>query len=360
MLSPSTSATFSSPAEGEETEDALREAPKKRLVVRRVRDMVDEPPKPWLIEGFLGEGDVAIITGLPGTGKTFVALAIGAAIVKGCGEFAGRFRVKRSRPVVYVGGEKRRGLPARLRATLRAEGLPDDAPLYDAFPMPQLFDSTAGMSVEEFCAELVEEVPSPGLVVIDTLNRATIGMKENAVEEMGIAIASASRIAEVLKTAVLLVHHSPKNDSDGSRGSNSLEGAVDTALAVIRDMNGKRTLKATKQGDDEEFGAIGFTLIPDAVSQSVSVDWSAPRAATTETSKSAGDRVVQALEDDAWFTAHEVAERADVAPKTAQNVLGSLAKHGRVAKRLSDECAKASRNNPSVYRRADVPESGSL
>ena len=57
----------------------------------------------------------------------------------------------------------------------------------------------------------------------------------------------------------MVIHHSGKDRSKGARGSNSLLGAIDTELEIIKSKV-NRFIEVTKQREGEEGQRIGFEL----------------------------------------------------------------------------------------------------
>lgn len=98
-----------------------------------------------------------------------------------------------------------------------------------------------------------------GVVVIDTLNRATPGADENSSVDMGQAIAGANAIQRGLGGLVLLVHHTGKDASKGLRGHSSLLAALDAAIEVRRDGEA-RSFALAKAKDGAEGHVQHFTL----------------------------------------------------------------------------------------------------
>jgi hypothetical protein len=110
-------------------------------------------------------------------------------------------------------------------------------------------------------ARLIKEIKSngikPKLIVIDTLARAFAGGNENTSEDMGAFIAMIGMLQQATGSAVLLVHHSGKDEARGQRGHSSLLGAVDTELELVKLSDddsvhriGQLTIKKQKDGED--------------------------------------------------------------------------------------------------------------
>jgi hypothetical protein len=99
--------------------------------------------------------------------------------------------------------------------------------------------------------QLQGEVPS--LIIIDTLARAFAGGDENTAKDMSVFVRNVDLLRDHFKCTALVVHHSGKVVEKGMRGSNSLQGAVDSEFEVSREVGTKNVcLKVRKQKETEE------------------------------------------------------------------------------------------------------------
>jgi hypothetical protein len=71
----------------------------------------------------------------------------------------------------------------------------------------------------------------PGLVVLDTRARCTVGLEENSATAQGLAVEAAESIRRASGATVAVVHHTGRQGEHG-RGSNSWDGAAWTLLQV--------------------------------------------------------------------------------------------------------------------------------
>jgi len=157
--------------------------------------------------------------------------------------------------VVYIAGEGAAGLKVRYDALRKRHGLPHITNLY--FLQRQL---NLRSKIDDL-ARLVKEIKAnninPALIVIDTLARAFAGGNENASEDMGAFIAMIGLLQQATGAAVLLVHHSGKDEARGQRGHSSLLGAVDAELELMKlseddSVHRIGQLTTTKQKDGED------------------------------------------------------------------------------------------------------------
>lgn len=220
--------------------------PPMRYRLMRADEVVDAPPLHWLVRGVLPATGLAALYGASGSGKSFLALDLCAAVAAGGAEWFA-CRVK-SAPVVYVALEGEAGFSQRVKAWQLHHGL--DLPDGLRFVMQPL-DLRNADDVTEIAEAVTAAGAAGGLLVIDTLNRAVSGADENSVVDMGAIIAASKGLQAKLGGLVLLVHHSGKDASKGLRGHSSLHAALDAAIEVSRtdDRRDWRIVKA-KDGDD--------------------------------------------------------------------------------------------------------------
>jgi putative DNA primase/helicase len=217
---------------------------------------MNAPPLPWRVRGVLPATGLACIYGASGSGKSFLALDLCAAIAAGTKWFDCRVNAA---PVVYVALEGEAGFSQRLKAWHLhqrqnvGEGL--------RFIL-QGFDLRKSGDVAEIAAEVTESACAAGVLVIDTLNRAASGADENSSRDMGELIDASKRLQAELGGLVLLVHHSGKDPTKGLRGHSSLHAALDAAIEVTR--NGDRrewAIAKSKDGSDGETRGFALKLV---------------------------------------------------------------------------------------------------
>lgn len=232
----------------DELADLLHQAkaPPMRYRLMRAGDVVDAPPLHWLVRGVLPADGLAALYGASGSGKSFLALDLGASVAGGGPEWFA-CRVKPA-PVVYVALEGEAGFSQRVKAWQLHHGR--DLPDALRFVM-QALDLRNADDVSEIAEAVTAAGAAGGLLVVDTLNRAASGADENSVVDMGAIIAAAKGLQAKLGGLVLLVHHSGKDATKGLRGHSSLHAALDAAIEVSRsdDRRDWRIAKA-KDGDD--------------------------------------------------------------------------------------------------------------
>ncbi len=219
-----------------------------------VGELLRQPAQAWRVLRVIPARGLVVLWGASGSGKTFAALDMAGAIVRGL-PWAGR-RTKRG-AVAYIAAEGH--MRDRIDAYLRHNGLTagDLAGLRVLDSAVDLLDPSADIQPLLIALhEVAAETDGIAVVIVDTLNRVMPGGDENASEDMGLVIAAAKLIEREFGCAVVFIHHSGKDESKGSRGHSSLKAATDAEVSVKRDGD-VRTVTAEKVRD----GADGEMLM---------------------------------------------------------------------------------------------------
>lgn len=242
-------------------DDASSDRAPMRFRLMSAGEVVKAPPLRWLVRNVLPAEGLAALYGASGSGKSFLALDLCAAVAGGTNWFAAPVhRV----PVVYIALEGEAGLPQRLLAWQRHHGrtLPDDLHI-----VMQRLDLRKENDVTELAEAVMAAGGAGGLLIIDTLNRAASGADENSSSDMGRIIDAAKGLQTKLGGLVVLVHHLGKDASRGLRGHSSLYAALDAAIEVTR-TDGQRSWRIAKAKDGDDSAVHHFRL------DSVAVDGS--------------------------------------------------------------------------------------
>ena len=227
-------------------------APAMRYKLLSGANLYNAVPMKWMVRGVLPAEGLAALYGASGSGKSFLALDMGCAIASGA-EWFNR-RVSQA-PVTYVCLEGEAGLGKRVKAwSLHYE---KTVPIQLEF-ITQPFDLLS-TDVAELAKAVIAGGGANGLVMLDTLNRASEGADENSSVDMGRLIAAAKRLQSLTGGLVLLVHHTGKDTSKGLRGHSSLYAALDGAIEVIK-TDSRREWNVAKSKDDETGEAHQFNL----------------------------------------------------------------------------------------------------
>ncbi|NDB67510.1 MAG: hypothetical protein EB015_05785 [Methylocystaceae bacterium] len=221
---------------------------------------IEEVKVKWLVDGMIPSRGFCALYGKPGSYKSFVALYLAAMIATGKEAFG---RTTDQGDVVYLMGEGGSGLKPRRDALIRQYGLEEDVKIH--FIRAQLNLRSTDEDAKALIAAIQDRSIKCKVLIIDTLARAFGGGNENASEDMGAFISQLGKIQDELKTSIIVVHHSGKNEAMGMRGHSNLLGAVDAELEVVKisdDDNPNRVgqMTITKQKDGEDGVKIGYRM----------------------------------------------------------------------------------------------------
>lgn len=225
---------------------ALREAPRAMPIqqperagtaffdlpsVWRLDDKID-----WLIADMIPLKGVTLLTAASGTGKTWVAYAIGGAVAHGT-PFLGR-EVKR-RPVVYLDGENP---GAVVKERLGDLGITET----DAFEIWGGWcpDDVPGPGKERIVSCAKTHKP---LFIWDSLVQFHDGDEQSATETR--RFMKLFRVLANLGAPVLVLHNTGKSDgSQQYRGSSDIEASVDMAYLLTSSSKGEQLTRLTMTG----------------------------------------------------------------------------------------------------------------
>ena len=210
------------------------EARRERIAVLLSRGMTcgallatEFPPPQWIVPGLLVSG-LTILAGAPKLGKSWLALALGAAVGSG-GSVLGRYHVER-RKALYLALED---TPHRLKNRLEKIGASPVSKL-DLFTQWR----AGGEGIEDLDAYL-EECHDIKLVLVDTLARFRGQPQgDDRYAEDYRAAAAIKTVADRHDCAIIVVHHVRKMAAedimDTVSGSNGLNGAADSTWILTR------------------------------------------------------------------------------------------------------------------------------
>lgn len=203
----------------------------------------------WLVKGFLPKANLGVLFGESGSGKSFAMLDLSAAICRGL-DFWNGHRVSKGR-VLYVVAEGVSGFRQRIKAYCHQQAIP-------RIGMDVIYDITPNLTNVAQITDLISEIRQRepyDLIVMDTFAQVMSGADENNGLDVGNALAQCKRIANRCGAMVLLVHHSGKDASKGSRGHSSIKAACDVEIKVERS-NDTRSITTSKMKDGVE--GVGY------------------------------------------------------------------------------------------------------
>lgn len=182
---------------------------------------------PYLVKDLFDRGQIIVLWGSPGSGKTFIALHLACHI--GAGLNWADHRVKQG-TVLYICAES-----TRTRLENRVSALAAALP---ALAQSKVLFVSVNMDLLQGDADIVDVIaaanslPDIAMVVVDTLAVTFGGGDENSSEDMSRYVSNMKRIKAETGAAVLMVHHAGKDESRGMRGHSALLGALDAEFMV--------------------------------------------------------------------------------------------------------------------------------
>jgi hypothetical protein len=229
------------------TAEAEGEVKPNRFLVMSADEFTSRPAPSWIVKGVIPRAELVVLFGESGSGKSFIALDIAAAIDRGM-EWRGR-RVKQGR-VIYICAEGAGGFRNRMVAYQQIHGV--NLGIGVIANAPNLLQRDDAL-------DIARAIGKADVVIIDTFAQTTPGANENAAEDMGKALAHCKGIHRATGALVILVHHAGKDASKGARGWSGLKAAADAELCVERLPQG-RVLRTSKMKDGVDDEAWGFDL----------------------------------------------------------------------------------------------------
>ncbi|MHB9134703.1 MAG: AAA family ATPase, partial [Armatimonadota bacterium] len=227
------------------------------------------------------------------------------------------FTIPEPATVIYCTAEGQHGLHKRLAALddyYRECGvvIPRDR-FHVVRKTPQLYDAGSPYYLDAF-TEACRQLPvgQIDLVVIDTLNRATLGANENDNSDAAQVLTALERMQRALGCTVLLVHHVGRNGF--VRGATAYKAGMDFMLEVTEE-TGHHYLHCEKLKDAERFKPLPFDLTQrdTRLGTSLHVQWIDPESISPAMRlghASIFDRAKAFLQEHPgqWFDAKEISE----------------------------------------------------
>lgn len=181
----------------------------------------------WLVHKFIERGSLIMLTAPGGSMKSLAMLDMAVCLSTGR-PWLNELKTKAC-PVLWVNTDNSEATHnARLGAVLRAHGL-EEAPVHTL----TIFDLDVSNPAHIRAIEDAANHVKAGLLAVDTLSGALPGVDENAAKEMTGPAAHLRALAGEGRT-VLVIHHPPKGDPNGARGSSVLTSKVDCFFSLAR------------------------------------------------------------------------------------------------------------------------------
>jgi hypothetical protein len=229
----------------------------RHLTFTAFADVDKHPHKRWLVQNYLGLGEMSAIYGMPGTAKSALAGDLGAHVAAGLPWFG---RQVSQGAVLFIAAE-RAALVERRMAAWRLHHDVDDIPLGIVAKSIDLRSNRKDANAVIGCCDRLRKRfgHDPRLVIIDTLSRVLAGGDENAPRDMGQLVANLTHVQEGTGAHVLVIHHVPQGQLR-LRGHGSLLGSMDTTVSLEKSAAGSVTAAIEKNNDGPEGQTIAFCL----------------------------------------------------------------------------------------------------
>ena len=321
-----------------------------------LEQLFKRPPKEWLVDHLFGAGDIGMIYGPPGCGKTFVVIDMMMSMSFGT-KCCDNYGVTRPLRVWYFAGEGGGGLPDRFLAAAKHHGADGVNGLRICEKVPQLL-------TDGDVKNLIQEVSDSGdlppeVVVVDTLHSASYGAEENSSKDMGNVLGNVKKLVEAWGCAAIIVHHTNKGGT-AERGSSALRGDTSFLLEVRSPViAGQRTegaishgqLYASKIKDAKDGYSINFNLAKSSEADSLHVNWfEIKEGKLTGSEEEKRGLILQAMtaSPEKRFTRDDVAELLSIDKVHATKLLTSLFDNKKCKKETMNG-GKKSPSNPWTY-----------
>lgn len=226
-----------------------------RFAFVRAAEFSAGKPLGWIVKRVLPRGELVVLYGESGAGKSFMALDLLGAIARGV-EWRGHKTTQGLR-CGYIAAEGAAGFRLRLIAYAQHNNFPlADLDLAVLAGAPNFMEKKDILDLGHAMARYGRL----DVLVVDTLAQVTAGANENSGEDMGRVIQHCKVLHEVTGATIVLVHHSGKDASRGARGWSGIKGALDAELEVTR-LDNDRVLTVSKMKDGTGEGDMyGFRL----------------------------------------------------------------------------------------------------
>lgn len=220
------------------------------------REIAAVKPMREVVRGLFPQKGLAVIYGPPEVGKSFLALDMACAIAEGA-EWFGRKTIKS--PVMILALEGEAGFSKRVRAWEAKNGR--NIPTNVSFITGERnngdkagFSLTDAADVSHLHVSCKKAKCYGGVVLVDTMNRASPGMDENASQDMGKIVKGMGLLQSLLDCLVIAVHHPGKDVTRGMRGHSSLLGALDSSMIVGSTVEGDSITYFWVNGKTKDIG----------------------------------------------------------------------------------------------------------
>jgi hypothetical protein len=261
----------------------------------------DPPAVPWLWQGWLARGDLALIVGDPGVGKSLLGLGLADALRRGADFLDDPCTTSR------VGLFDLENPEAEAHARLRGFGLTADE--HDGL----YYFHAAGLDLSAGVSALARALNRYELdvAIVDSLRRAAPGLDENDARAVSAILSPLRALTATTGRTIALLHHARKRIGDNPtdagqmvRGSGDLVASVDSLLFLRAKESGSFTLEHAKsrRGRPHEPLLVSF----DDSDGAFALVSEGPLATADDKVEAVLSQIVRALGDDGGPLARQV------------------------------------------------------
>lgn len=190
------------------------------------RDQISTAPS-YLVQDVIIPGWTYLLSGLPGTGKSLMALLLAKSVASGQ-PFLNTFRVSQPGPVLIIDSENPASL---LKDHFERMAIGDDLPIRFLHYQEVYLDNNARL--DDLMGVVSRE--KPAMVIFDSLLRFH-SQPENSPEAMKLVTRGLNKIARLAQVgpATLTIHHAAKNTGRHtiSRGTTEINAGVDAEYGI--------------------------------------------------------------------------------------------------------------------------------
>lgn len=206
-----------------------------------------------IVEGLFTSGSLTVMFGDSNSGKTFLVLSIATAIAIGSDCYQ---RKTDKGLVIYLASEAPTSVKTRMQALKRYY----KCQLENLAMVPVPVNFYSGNQDAHDVIDLVKAIEGRNglkvkLIVADTLSRICAGANENNGQDMAPIMSRFEQVSKLTGAAIMIIHHTGKDQARGSRGWSGIRAHIDTEIEVS-DKDGVKSAIITKQRDLPTKGAV--------------------------------------------------------------------------------------------------------
>lgn len=308
-----------------DTTQPIPPPPKPRYVIHSAEEAILQPPVlEHLVEDFIALGNLGIVFGDAGAGKTMAMLFLGVCIAMGVGWLG---HAVMQGIVLLIDEESGYARTARrIAQVMRGLGAPVDIPFH--FVSLASFNFSDPQDVAEL--DKILDAVKPGILFIDSLMDIFTG-DENSAQDVKPILLELKRQAEKRHIAIILIHHSSK--AGNYRGSSAIKGIPDLLVKIeAKDDLIEFTSEKNRDGEPFKFSAV-MTWTPDSFDPDNLTFRMASTAtkAKVKTYSKSQQYVLQFIEDNGPSVMADIKSHADqCSPAAAERAVYDLVKECRL------------------------------